>query len=178
MVRPAPILHLVCGKPAAGKSTLTARLGAADDTRVISEDSWLAALYGAAYYVFEEKEDDRWARAVQQYVIHLLPHETKSPKRLLDVGCALGHVAALAQRRGWRVTGIDISASAVSRARSPSSNGRRAPCSRGARNSGSPHSAASTAATSSECATSGCCLPSRFSFAQATMRLNSCFGRG
>lgn len=76
----------------------------------------LAALYGASYYVFDEREADRWARAVQQYVIHLLPHESKSPKRLLDVGCALGHVAALAQRRGWRVMGIDISANAVSRA--------------------------------------------------------------
>ncbi len=76
----------------------------------------LAGLYGQDYYVFEEKEDDRWARAVQQYVIHLLPHETRSTRRLLDVGCALGHLAALAQRRGWRVTGIDISATAVSRA--------------------------------------------------------------
>lgn len=76
----------------------------------------LAGLYGGNYYVFEEKEEDRWARAVQQYVIHLLPHETRPAKRLLDVGCALGHLAALAQRRGWRVTGIDISATAVSRA--------------------------------------------------------------
>lgn len=38
-------LHLVCGKIAAGKSTLTAALGAAPLTVVVSEDDWLAALY-------------------------------------------------------------------------------------------------------------------------------------
>lgn len=41
-----PVLHLVCGKPAAGKSTLTARLGAAPGTVVIAEDDWLTALFG------------------------------------------------------------------------------------------------------------------------------------
>jgi SAM-dependent methyltransferase len=35
---------------------------------------------------------------------------------LLDVGCALGHLAALARLRGWRVTGIDVSAEAISQA--------------------------------------------------------------
>lgn len=40
-----PTLHLVCGKIAAGKSTLTARLGEAAGTVVIAEDDWLAALY-------------------------------------------------------------------------------------------------------------------------------------
>jgi SAM-dependent methyltransferase len=36
--------------------------------------------------------------------------------RLLHIGCGLGHLAALAKRRGWRVTGLDASASAVSHA--------------------------------------------------------------
>jgi len=76
----------------------------------------LAGLYGEDYYVFDEPSPDRWARAVQQYVIHILPHETGSPKRLLDVGCALGHLAVLARERGWRVVGLDISPRAVSRA--------------------------------------------------------------
>jgi predicted kinase len=40
-----PTLHLICGKIAAGKSTLTARLGALPDTIVVSEDEWLARLY-------------------------------------------------------------------------------------------------------------------------------------
>jgi predicted kinase len=40
-----PTLHLVCGKIASGKSTLTARLAAAPHTVRISEDSLLAQLY-------------------------------------------------------------------------------------------------------------------------------------
>ncbi|WP_315759142.1 MULTISPECIES: ATP-binding protein [unclassified Bradyrhizobium] len=40
-----PTLHLVCGKIAAGKSTLTAALGRRPATVVIAEDDWLARLY-------------------------------------------------------------------------------------------------------------------------------------
>ncbi|HEY0413998.1 MAG TPA: ATP-binding protein [Allosphingosinicella sp.] len=40
------ILHLVCGKIAAGKSTLCARLGAAPGTVTIAEDAWLKRLFG------------------------------------------------------------------------------------------------------------------------------------
>lgn len=39
------VLHLVCGKIGAGKSTLTRRLAAAPHTVRISEDDWLARLY-------------------------------------------------------------------------------------------------------------------------------------
>lgn len=38
-------LHLLCGKIAAGKSTLAAELGRRSRTIVISEDDWLARLY-------------------------------------------------------------------------------------------------------------------------------------
>ncbi|OWT80506.1 MULTISPECIES: ATP-binding protein [unclassified Achromobacter] len=38
-------LHLVCGKIAAGKSTLAARLAQAPRTILISEDAWLAKLF-------------------------------------------------------------------------------------------------------------------------------------
>lgn len=41
-----PILHLICGKAASGKSTLCAELGAHNKTIVISEDVWLSALFG------------------------------------------------------------------------------------------------------------------------------------
>ena len=41
----SPTLHLVCGKIASGKSTLTARLAEAPQTVRISEDSLLAQLY-------------------------------------------------------------------------------------------------------------------------------------
>ena len=38
-------LHMVCGKIASGKSTLTARLAAAPRTVLLSEDEWMACLY-------------------------------------------------------------------------------------------------------------------------------------
>lgn len=40
-----PTLHLLCGKIAAGKSTLSAELGAAPGTVTLAEDVWLARLY-------------------------------------------------------------------------------------------------------------------------------------
>ncbi len=41
----APILHLLCGKIAAGKSTLAARLSSLPGTVLIAEDDWLNALF-------------------------------------------------------------------------------------------------------------------------------------
>lgn len=46
MSSPSPMLHLLCGMAASGKSTLAARLGQAPDTVVLSEDIWLSALFG------------------------------------------------------------------------------------------------------------------------------------
>jgi predicted kinase len=51
-----PVLHLLCGKIAAGKSTLAARLAAEAGTVLIGEDAWLARLYpdeiaGVADYI-------------------------------------------------------------------------------------------------------------------------------
>jgi predicted kinase len=40
-----PTLHMICGKIAAGKSTLARRLADAPATIVISEDVWLSTLY-------------------------------------------------------------------------------------------------------------------------------------
>ncbi|MCZ4274129.1 AAA family ATPase [Maritalea porphyrae] len=40
-----PTLHLLCGKIASGKSTLTAELGRTAGTVVIAEDDWLNGLY-------------------------------------------------------------------------------------------------------------------------------------
>ena len=42
---PDTTLHMLCGKIAAGKSTLTAKLSAAPDTITLSEDHWLSRLY-------------------------------------------------------------------------------------------------------------------------------------
>lgn len=41
-----PTLHMVCGKIAAGKSTLTARLAATPRTILIAEDHWTSHLFG------------------------------------------------------------------------------------------------------------------------------------
>lgn len=45
MLQSKPMLHLVCGKIAAGKSTLTSALGSQPGTVLVSEDHWLAHLY-------------------------------------------------------------------------------------------------------------------------------------
>lgn len=45
MEAPRPALHLLCGKVAAGKSTLAAHLATAKNTVVLTEDEWLAALF-------------------------------------------------------------------------------------------------------------------------------------
>ncbi|PRY26370.1 putative kinase [Aliiruegeria haliotis] len=41
----SPMLHLLCGKPASGKSTLAAELALGSGAIVISEDEWLEALF-------------------------------------------------------------------------------------------------------------------------------------
>jgi predicted kinase len=41
----ATVLHMVCGKIASGKSTLTKRLACTENALVISEDVWMAHLY-------------------------------------------------------------------------------------------------------------------------------------
>lgn len=40
-----PTLHLLCGKAASGKSTLSARLAEQPQTIVVAEDDWLATLF-------------------------------------------------------------------------------------------------------------------------------------
>jgi len=40
-----PTLHMLCGKVAAGKSTLAARLAKAPSTVVVAQDPWMSALY-------------------------------------------------------------------------------------------------------------------------------------
>lgn len=46
MSEDTPVLHLMCGLPAAGKSTLSASLSHRGRTVVIAEDEWLAPLFG------------------------------------------------------------------------------------------------------------------------------------
>lgn len=46
MTKPSARLHLLCGRIASGKSTLSAKLVEAEGAVLISEDEWLSALYG------------------------------------------------------------------------------------------------------------------------------------
>lgn len=89
-----PTLHLLCGKIASGKSTLAARLGAAEGTVVLSEDTWLSGLFG-----------DRMA-SVSDYVscsaklrAVIGPHVAA----LLDAGVSvvLDFPANTVETRGW-----------------------------------------------------------------------------
>jgi predicted kinase len=43
-----PTLHMLCGKIAAGKSSLAARLGAAPLTVIVSEDKWMFPCSGTS----------------------------------------------------------------------------------------------------------------------------------
>ncbi len=93
MPRRDPTLHLLCGKIAAGKSTLARRLASAPDTILISEDAWLSRLYPGEIVSLED------------YV--------RCAGRLQDV---LGdHVAALL-RAGLSVV-LDVPANTVRRRR-------------------------------------------------------------
>ena len=70
----SPVLHLVCGKIAAGKSTLTSSLAQAPNTVLLNEDKLLSALYpgeilSVADYV---RCSARLRSAIQALVVDIL----------------------------------------------------------------------------------------------------------
>lgn len=74
MQQDQPTLHLMCGKIASGKSTLTTVLGDAPLTVALSEDLWLSALYddemsSIADYV---RCSERLRDAVHPHILSLL----------------------------------------------------------------------------------------------------------
>ncbi len=54
MVPDVPTLHLLCGKVAAGKSTLARRLASAPATVLITQDHWLSRLYPGELQTLED----------------------------------------------------------------------------------------------------------------------------
>jgi predicted kinase len=76
----AGILHLPCGKIAAGKSTLCARLGEAPRTVTISEDFWLKRLFGE-----EMREVADYVRASERLRTVMGPHVSDLLRCGLDV---------------------------------------------------------------------------------------------
>ncbi|MBM1222215.1 ATP-binding protein [Ponticoccus sp. SC2-23] len=72
-VEPA-VLHCLCGKPAAGKSTLCAELSRDAGTIALSEDVWLDALYGEEMSTLSDfvRCSDKLRYAVGPHVVALL----------------------------------------------------------------------------------------------------------
>lgn len=67
-------LHLVCGKIAAGKSTLVSELGQSPNTIVVREDSWLAQLYPGELHSIADyaRSSARLRRALTPHLIEVL----------------------------------------------------------------------------------------------------------
>lgn len=75
MTSKTPRLHLLCGKVAAGKSTLAARL-AADGALLVAQDPWMARLYPAELRTIEDylKLSARLREAMTPHLVALLRH--------------------------------------------------------------------------------------------------------
>ncbi len=69
MTLAGPTLHMLCGKIAAGKSTLAARLAASPGTIVIAQDHWMARLYPE-----ELRSIDDYARLIPRLRAAMEPH--------------------------------------------------------------------------------------------------------
>lgn len=107
MSQTRPILHLVCGKAAAGKSTLIADLAREPGTLMVSEDTWLAALYGD-----EMKTLSDYVRCAARLRTAMAPHVVAVLQAGLSV--ALDFPANTREARWW-MRGIAESAGAAQR---------------------------------------------------------------
>ncbi|HEX7851419.1 MAG TPA: ATP-binding protein [Sphingomonas sp.] len=70
------VLHLLTGKIAAGKSTLSARLAAETGGLVLAEDHWLPTLYPGQITSLEDyiRESARFRAAIAPLIVDLLRH--------------------------------------------------------------------------------------------------------
>lgn len=82
--------------------------------RLSPEDS--AALYETDYYVFDEATETQYREEANRDLRRVLA-VSEPGDRLLEIGCARGHLLALAQELGYDVQGIEISAYASEAAR-------------------------------------------------------------
>jgi predicted kinase len=90
----AGTLHLVCGKIAAGKSTLCARLAAAPGTVLIEQDRWLKLLFGDAL-----KEVEDYLRLAPKLNAAIGPHVVDLLRAGMDV--VLDFPANTVRMRAW-----------------------------------------------------------------------------
>jgi predicted kinase len=74
MAPPNATLHMMCGKIAAGKSTLSAKLGKAENTVVICEDRWIDDLYPGEIQTLGDysRRSDRLRATLTPHIVDLL----------------------------------------------------------------------------------------------------------
>lgn len=89
-----PTLHMFCGKIAAGKSSLAARLGAAPLTVIVREDAWLAALFREEMRTVED-----YLRCAARLRAAMGPHVTDLLKAGMSV--VLDYPANTPASRAW-----------------------------------------------------------------------------
>ncbi len=94
MSHKTPTLHLVCGKAASGKSTLTAELGRQPGHVVISEDDWLAELFSDEMHSIAD-----YARCAMKLQEIMGPHVASLLKA--GVSVVLDFHANTIARRTW-----------------------------------------------------------------------------
>ena len=90
----SPVLHLICGKAASGKSTLTEALGKAKNTITLSEDDWLNALFGDEMQTLKDyvRCSAKLKRAIQPHIEALLA---------ADISVVLDFPANTIESRKW-----------------------------------------------------------------------------
>ncbi|ELQ6020168.1 ATP-binding protein [Cronobacter turicensis] len=100
-----PTLYLLCGKIAAGKSTLAATLACEHNAVIVSEDAWLARLYGPEMHDVAD-----YVRCAARLKEAMTPHL----EALLRAGVSLvlDFPANTLQSRAWMKTLITTSGAA------------------------------------------------------------------
>ncbi len=73
--------------------------------------------YGAYAAVYDLQGQSRWSERMVAFVQDLLPRYDAAPSRLLDLACGTGTAALRFAAQGFRVTGIDGSATMLEVAR-------------------------------------------------------------
>lgn len=94
MPKEIPTLHMLCGKIAAGKSTLAARLGRLPRTVLMAEDDWLNALFAEDLHSLRDyaRCSSRLRRIVGPHVAALLK---------AGISVVLDFPANTAEQRSW-----------------------------------------------------------------------------
>ncbi len=121
-VRPCPLCAQTRARPCCEVNGIEiARCGACGLLYRPQIPENLAELYGEAYYRGKNADEPQWGgsgnyiadepRLLKSFDEHLAQMEAhrRPPGKLLDVGCAAGFLLEAARRRGWTVTGLDLS---------------------------------------------------------------------